>query len=124
MKGLPYVRTVRSGRSLHLSVTPHTLAPPGHRRRRSQIQTCRALAHSGRSDSEHSTFGADLLSILPICSTVEGVQDCAQGYANMGSAEQELKQSRQGKESRPFIQAQQRTQHEIRCKDKLHTSIN
>lgn len=65
MKGLRYVRTVRSGRSLHLSVTPHTLAPPGRRRRRSQIQTCHALAHSGRSDSEHSTFGADLLSSSP-----------------------------------------------------------
>lgn len=47
MKGLPCVRMVRFGRSLHLSVTPLTLTPPGHRRHRSQIQNCHALAHSG-----------------------------------------------------------------------------
>lgn len=63
--GLPCVRTVRSGRSLYLSVTPHTLTPPGHRRHRSQIQNCHALAHSGSSYSEYSTFGADLFTFSP-----------------------------------------------------------
>lgn len=63
--GLPYVRTVRSGRSLHLLVTPHTLTPPGHRRHESQIQNCHALAQSWSSYSEYSTFGADLCTSSP-----------------------------------------------------------
>lgn len=65
MKGLTFLRTVRSGRSLHLSVTPHRLTAPGHRRHGSQIQNCHALAHSRSSYSENSTFGADLFTSSP-----------------------------------------------------------